>query len=65
VHVCLVNCGSAVRLSLSDNGIGLDDEHVDGFGLRGMRGRVAQAGGTMSVGPTPGGGLTVAVEVPA
>jgi len=54
-----------VRLSVADNGIGLGDEHTEGFGLRGMRARVAQVGGTLSVAPTPGGGTTVTVEVPA
>jgi signal transduction histidine kinase len=29
-----------------------------------MKARVAQVGGTMSVSPTPGGGVTVEVEVP-
>jgi signal transduction histidine kinase len=57
-----VECG--VRLSVADNGIGLADGHADGFGLRGMRARVAQVGGTMWVVPTPGGGTTVTVEVP-
>jgi signal transduction histidine kinase len=54
-----------VRLSVQDNGIGLDGGHVEGFGLRGMRSRVAQVGGAMSVSPTPGSGLTVTIEVPA
>jgi signal transduction histidine kinase len=54
-----------VRLSIADNGIGLNDEHSEGFGLRGMRARAEQVGGTMSVTPTPGGGTTVTVEVPA
>ena len=58
-----VECG--VRLSVADNGIGLADGHADGFGLRGMRTRVAQVGGTMWMAPTPGGGTTVTVEVPA
>jgi signal transduction histidine kinase len=58
-----LECG--VRLSVADNGIGLADGHADGFGLRGMRVRVAQVGGTMWVAPTPGGGTTVTVEVPA
>src|ERR1700736_3283729 len=58
-----VECG--VRLSVADNGIGVADEHTEGFGLRGMRARVTQVGGTMSVTPTPGGGTTVTVEVPA
>ena len=57
-----VECG--VRLSVADNGIGLADEHTEGFGLRGMRARATQVGGTMSVTPTPGGGTTVTVEVP-
>lgn len=54
-----------VRLLVADNGVGLQNTHVDGFGLRGMRARVAQVGGTMAVAPTPGGGTTVRVEVPA
>jgi signal transduction histidine kinase len=58
-----IECG--VRLSVSDNGIGVADEHTDGFGLRGMRARATQVGGTMSVTPTAGGGTTVTVEVPA
>ena len=58
-----IECG--VRLSVSDNGIGVADEHTEGFGLRGMRARATQVGGTMSVTPTAGGGTTVTVEVPA
>jgi signal transduction histidine kinase len=54
-----------VRLSVADNGIGLTESDTEGFGLRGMRARVAQVGGTMSVSPTAGGGTTVNVEVPA
>ena len=54
-----------VRLTVADNGIGLSESHCDGFGLRGMRARVAQVGGTMAVSPTVGGGTTVTVEVPA
>jgi signal transduction histidine kinase len=65
VHVRLATTAGHVRLSLQDNGIGLDADHVEGFGLRGMRSRVAQVGGAMSVSPTPGGGLTVTIEVPA
>lgn len=53
-----------VRLSLQDNGVGLTSDHAEGFGLRGMRARVAQVGGTMTVSRTSGGGLTIKVEVP-
>jgi signal transduction histidine kinase len=65
VTVELSTADSGVRLSVADNGIGLPDVQSEGFGLRGMRARAAQVGGTMSVGPTPGGGTTVTVEVPA
>lgn len=65
VTVALTPVERGVRLSIADNGIGLTDEHIEGFGLRGMKARAAQVGGTMSVNPTPGGGTTVTVEVPA
>jgi signal transduction histidine kinase len=65
VTVALSPVTHGVRLSVADNGIGVADEHTEGFGLRGMRARAAQLGGTMMVTPTPGGGTTVTVEVPA
>lgn len=65
VTVTLMPVEHGVRLSVADNGIGLADEQIEGFGLRGMRARARQVGGTMSVSPTPGGGTTVTVEVPA
>jgi signal transduction histidine kinase len=65
VTVSLSPAERGVRLTVADNGIGLADEHTEGFGLRGMQARAKQVGGTMSVTPTPGGGTTVTVEVPA
>jgi signal transduction histidine kinase len=65
VTVMLSPAQGGVRLSVADNGIGPADEHTKGFGLRGMKARAEQVGGTMSVRPTPGGGTTVTVEVPA
>jgi len=64
VRVALSAAEHGVRFSVTDNGVGLTDDHAEGFGLRGMRARVAQVGGTMSVSPAPGGGVTVEVEVP-
>jgi signal transduction histidine kinase len=65
VHVELSAAGRGVRFSVADNGVGLAEDHAEGFGLRGMKARVAQVGGTMSVSPTSGGGVTVEVEVPS
>jgi signal transduction histidine kinase len=65
LSVELSSAEGCLRLSVADNGIGLVDGHADGFGLRGMRARTTQIGGTMSVTPTPGGGTRVTVEVPA
>jgi signal transduction histidine kinase len=64
VTVELAPSDTGVRLTMTDDGVGLRDGHADGFGLRGMRSRVAQVGGVMTVGATPGGGTTVTVEVP-
>lgn len=64
-RVALCAADDRVRLTIADNGAGLPDDHSEGFGLRGMRSRVAQAAGTMSVSRTPGGGVTIDVEVPA
>jgi signal transduction histidine kinase len=55
---------NAVRLVLADNGVGLAGEHPEGFGLRGMQARVTQVGGTMAVSRTPGGGVTLEIQVP-
>ncbi|WP_286175110.1 sensor histidine kinase [Mycobacterium sp. DL99] len=65
LHVRLQKAADGVRLSLSDNGIGLQTDHVDGFGLRGMRARLDQVGGTLTVSAPEGGGVRVVVAVPA
>jgi signal transduction histidine kinase len=56
----------AVRLEVSDDGTGFDPDQVSGgYGLRGMRTRVAEAGGTLMVCSSPGAGTRVNVVVPA
>ena len=51
-------------LRVSDDGVGFDAAvPADGFGLRGMRNRAAQVGGTLSV-HSGEGGTTVELEVP-
>jgi signal transduction histidine kinase len=64
VTVDLAPSASGVRLTVTDNGIGMDSGHPEGFGLRGMRARVAQVGGAMTVSTGSGGGTTLTVEVP-
>jgi signal transduction histidine kinase len=55
-----------VRLEVTDDGAGFDPAVVNGgYGLRGMRARVAEAGGTIDVRSAPAQGTSVQVEVPA
>jgi len=56
----------AIRLEVSDDGAGFDPARINGgYGLRGMRTRVAEAGGTLTVRSAPGAGTHVNVMVPA
>jgi len=56
----------AIRLEISDDGAGFDPAQVNGgYGLRGMRARVAEAGGTLTVRSAPGAGTHVSAMVPA
>jgi len=54
-----------VRLEVRDDGRGLAEEPADGFGLAGLRERMANVGGRLSLGSTPTEGVTtLVVEVP-
>jgi signal transduction histidine kinase len=54
-----------VTLSITDDGSGFDPDAVDGgFGLRGLRDRIAEVRGALDVRSTPGSGTTVEVQVP-
>ena len=56
---------TAVTVSVADDGAGLDPSRSgSGFGLIGMRERVALVGGTLELAGEPGGGLTVRVVLP-
>jgi signal transduction histidine kinase len=66
VAVRLCYAADRVRLEVTDDGVGFNPALVNGgYGLRGMRGRVAEAGGTVTVRSAPGEGTSVQVEVPA
>jgi signal transduction histidine kinase len=65
VRVTLSYGDERVRLAVTDDGAGFDpDEPASGFGLRGMRARVAEIGGELTVRSAPGAGTTVTAEVP-
>lgn len=56
---------ACVHLEISDDGKGFDlDTASGGYGLRGMRARVGEAGGQLTVRSAPGEGTLVRVEVP-
>jgi signal transduction histidine kinase len=54
-----------VSLAVTDNGRGAADSPGPGFGLSGLRERIALLGGRVEAGNRPGGGYTLTVEVPA
>jgi signal transduction histidine kinase len=58
-----------VTLDVDDDGVGFSGESVrrsdGGFGLIGMRERIAAVGGELSIESAPGEGTTIAVSVPA
>ena len=72
VSVTLSYMNNLVLLNIEDNGVGFDparprtqtSEHSGGFGLNGMRRRVAQLSGTLLLDSTPGVGTTLMVALP-
>ena len=65
VRVILSYEPQAGRLDIRDDGAGFDPEQVNGgYGLRGMRSRILQVGGSMLVRASPGAGTSLSVEVP-
>ena len=53
--------GSEASLAIADDGLGFDpDQPHQGFGLRGMRDRLAAVGGRLEVASTPDGTRLVA-----
>ncbi|GAA2984602.1 signal transduction histidine kinase [Streptomyces fulvorobeus] len=57
--------GAALRVRVTDDGLGCQEGAVGtGFGIVGMRERARSTGGTLSVGPRPGGGFEVTAVLP-
>jgi signal transduction histidine kinase len=60
--------GGRIRLTVTDDGVGIEGTASDGpagYGLTAMRQRAARLGGGCRVEPGPRGGTRVSVEVPA
>jgi signal transduction histidine kinase len=65
VSVRLCYADGTVGLTVADDGDGFDPEAATfGYGLKGMRERVGQVGGTLEVTSAPGVGTEVSAEVP-
>jgi len=63
LSVTLTYLDEAVCVEIVDDGCGFDPTLADGFGLRGMRERVSQAGGVVTVRSAPGRGTAVQVRL--
>ncbi|MBU1251798.1 MAG: sensor histidine kinase [Actinobacteria bacterium] len=64
IEVGLVAGDGAVRVTVTDDGIGFDPADApDGFGLPGMRDRLAIVGGSLTVTSAPGEGTRLTAEV--
>ncbi|WP_079084712.1 sensor histidine kinase [Streptomyces dysideae] len=64
VRVDLYEEDGALRLSVTDDGMGPETGGVSGFGLVGMRERARSVGGTLDAGPRAEGGFEVAAVLP-
>jgi signal transduction histidine kinase len=59
-----VACNGRLRLEVLDDGVGIRDGAVAGVGLRSMRERALELGGTLQVEARPEGGTRVVAELP-
>jgi signal transduction histidine kinase len=66
VTVRLTADAHGARLEVGDDGVGFSPDAADGgYGLAGMRSRVADVGGEVDVASAPGLGTRVTVRLPA
>ncbi|MGW8764006.1 sensor histidine kinase [Streptomyces sp. NPDC055815] len=63
-EIVLSGTAERVRLTVTDDGRGPAEPGGTGSGLRGLRERLAAAGGTLDSGPAPRGGFRVTAELP-
>ncbi|MEZ5152022.1 sensor histidine kinase [Rhodococcus zopfii] len=64
VRATLSYAADEVRLDIVDDGVGFGERESGGFGLRSMRDRLVELGGTLVVESAPGDGTAVAATLP-
>jgi signal transduction histidine kinase len=64
VTITLRRSDVGLSLEINDDGRGFAEGTPSGHGLRNMRERIADVGGTLTVGPRPDGGTSVVAHVP-
>jgi len=64
VRLSVAGAGEPLVLEVSDDGPGIAGDARPGFGLSGMRERVAALGGRLMIGGNAEGGVSVAAELP-
>ncbi|WP_067812953.1 sensor histidine kinase [Nocardia inohanensis] len=64
VGVVLARQPDRIELEITDDGRGFDPAQVRGFGLVGMRKRLAELGGELTITSTPGEGTRVLATIP-
>jgi signal transduction histidine kinase len=64
VRIEMMDASNVLRIEAEDNGKGLREDRNTGVGLRSMRERAEELGGTLRIESTPGKGLSVTAELP-
>jgi signal transduction histidine kinase len=64
IDVTLARTPTGVRLQVEDDGVGFVEGGCDGFGIRNMRTRVQDMGGSLLLDSTPGAGTRLIVDIP-
>jgi len=64
VWITVAADAETISIMVEDDGVGIADAGSGGFGLKGMRERLAVLAGKLTLGPRPGGGTRLAATIP-
>jgi signal transduction histidine kinase len=64
IEVTLARTPEGIRLQVEDDGVGFVEDGSDGFGVRNMRARVQDLGGSLRIVSTLGAGTRLIVDLP-